>query len=71
MRQSNTCPKKKSGFQLFSPKTRRRKNVVHQRYRHFSNLTLPVQLYNKQTDPANAFAENRLGRRQWGMSNLF
>ena len=49
---------KNLGFQLFSPKTRRRKTFVHRKFRNRSLTTLSMQLRNKQTDPTNAFVEN-------------
>ena len=50
-------PKKNLGFQLFSPKTRRRK-IFDCRKTQPPSITLSMQLSNKQMDPANTFVEN-------------
>ena len=49
---------RKFGFPIVSAETRQRKNVGCRKIQHRSITTLPIQLSNKQTDPANAFVEN-------------
>ena len=49
--------RKNLGFQLFSPKTRRRKHFSRQKTQPWSITTLSMELSNKQTDPTIAFVE--------------
>ena len=53
-------PEKNLGFQLLSPKTRRRRSLVHRKFRPRTITTLLNELTKKQTDPTNVFVENKL-----------
>ena len=63
---------KKFGFYLFSRKTRQRKIFGSWKIQPQSITTLPIQLSNKQTDPANVFVENECQNQetQWAMRNV-
>ena len=43
---------------MLSPKTSRQKTFVHREFRPRSITTLPMQISNEQTDPANVSVEN-------------
>ena len=60
---------KQSGFSIVSAKTRKRKTVSCRKIQHRSITTLPIQLSNKQTDPANAFVENERHRLRNAVGN--
>ena len=47
------------GFQLLSPETRRRRSLVHRKFRPRSNTTFQKQLTINQTDLTKAFVENK------------
>ena len=66
------CFWKGVGFQLFSPKIRRRISFVHRKLRHRSITTLPLQLSIRQTNFLNAFVENerQLQQKQRAMGNV-
>ena len=59
-------------FQLPSPRTRRRRCLVHQKIRPRINTTLLKQLTNNRTDLANAFVENKrhIYETFWAMGNV-
>ena len=47
------------GFQLLSPRSRRRRCLVHRKFRPRINTTLLKHLTKKQTDLTNGFVENK------------
>ena len=60
---------KQSGFSIVSARTRKRRTVGCRKIQHRSITTLPIQLSNKQTDPANAFVENERHRLRNAVGN--
>ena len=71
MRQSKTCPLKKSGFSFIFAKNSPAK-FRHQKFRPRSITILPRQLSNKQTDLTNALVENerQSEETQWEIGNV-
>ena len=57
------------GFQLFSPKTLRRKIFVREKVRPRSITTSPMQLSIRQTHPTNTFVERgrHIQDKQWAL----